>query len=326
MSSELKKVPIGSIMESPVAIRGTHKEDAAYIALKESIKNKGILLPIVLRDLPPAEDGQPRYGLVDGLQRYTAAKELGLKEIPANVTDIAENEVIENQIVANLHRVETKPVEYTKGLLKYLAQNPTMTLTGLAAKLAKSPAWIDNRLKLVDLNDEIKPLVDGGMINLPNAYALASLPDDEQQDYLVAAQTESSADFGKKVTDRVKEIKEAARKGKAASPPAYEAHPRFRKLSDAHNESEMLQEGHRLIAANHITSVTEAFRMGVLWTIGMDPQTIASEKAKFEADQAQKNAAREKRDTEKKENAIKRAEATRIKAETELAELTSAGV
>jgi len=131
----LGMVSLKKIRLNPVALRDVDRESEGYLGLVDSIKSSGVLNPIVVRPIKDSETGEELYGLVDGLHRFTAAGDAGLDTIPAHIKSMEEADILAAQIIGNIHRVETRPVEYSKQLQRILAQDPMLSMTALAAKL-----------------------------------------------------------------------------------------------------------------------------------------------------------------------------------------------
>jgi ParB/RepB/Spo0J family partition protein len=296
---KLKTIEIAKIRENPVALRSVNKQDEQYLGLVDSIRSRGVLNPILVREVKDAETGEVYFGLVDGLQRFTASQDAGRTEIPAQVIALTDAEVLEAQIITNVHRVETKPVEYSKQLMRILAGNPTMTLAELAGKLNKSPAWIGDRLALVKLSDTIQPLVDDGKINLSNAYALAKLPPDEQANFVDRAMTMPPQEFVPTVNVRVKEIRDAKRQGRDASPSEFQPVPHLQKLAEIKGEYENPTVGPVLVAESGAKTAEEGFRLGVAWALHMDPRSVEAQKQKDAERRAAAEAEKAKRKAER---------------------------
>ena len=163
-------------MRTPSPCGEVNKECEEYVGLVDSIRQVGVMNPITVREVRDPETGQKYYSLVDGLHRYNAAQDAGLEEIPVHVLTLDEVQVLEAQLMANIHKVETRPVEYSKQLGRILAHNPLMTAAELSVKLGKSPTWVGQRLNLIKLDEKIQALVDDGTINLTNAIAMSKLP------------------------------------------------------------------------------------------------------------------------------------------------------
>lgn len=296
------KIAIDLIKENPVALRPVNRKDPGYIELVDSIRQRGVLNAISVREQQD-ESGETYYGLVDGLHRFNAAKDAGLTEIPAQIVSLDDAEVEEAQIMANIHKIETKPAEYSKQLMRILSRNPLMTEAELAKRLAKSAAWLRERLGLVKLNAKIQDLVNENDICLSNAYALAKLSEEDQLDFLERAQTQTPTEFCPSVYARVKEVKDAKRKGQDAAPSVFQPQPFMQKVSEIKTEMETGNVGRALIEANNVTDVHTAFALAVAWTLHMDPQSQEAQRAKDEARKAKleaDKAARKKEREEKK--------------------------
>lgn len=309
--SALDTISVDRIRANPAALREVNRNSEKFLELVESVRTSGVLQPICVRELPDPEiPGQKIYGLIDGLHRFTASKEAGKTTIPALITSMDDGEVEEAQIIANIHRIETKPVEYSKGLLRVLARNPLMTESELAARLAKSPSWLKERLNLVKLGDDLQKLVDENTINLSNAYTLAKLPQEEQKDFADRAQTMPPAQFSPLVNARVKEIKDAQRQGRPAGENVFQPVAHLRKMPEIRTECETGAVGATLLAKFNVTSVTEAFALALKWVTNMDPDSIEVQKAEDEkrkaaAADAKAKAAAEREAKKQKEAAEK---------------------
>jgi ParB/RepB/Spo0J family partition protein len=311
--ADLRNVQIAEIRENPVALRGVDRESSDFISLRDSIASKGILNPISVRERSEP-DGKIYYEICDGLHRYTASLEAGLTTLPVNVVSFSDAEVLEAQVVANICKVDTKPVEYTKQLQRMFALNPTMTLADMADKINQSPAWINQRLGLLKLDAEVQKLVDDSKISLPNAYQLSKLPKEEQLNFIDAAMTMTAGEFAPTVTKRAKELRDAARQGRESTAPTFEAVAYARKLSELKVENEKNEVGPALCAATGAKTATDGFKLGVQWALSLDPNSVAAQKAKWEAREAKKAEEKKKREVERAEKKEKEAAEAAAKA------------
>ena len=319
---ELKYVPLSQIREPDEALRKVDRTREEYLGLVESVKLKGIMNPINVREVKDPETGDVVYGLVDGLQRYSASKDAGLDAIPCHVTELEEGELIEAQIIANVHKIETRPVEYSKALIKVLEGNPMLTRTELANRLAKTTAWISERLGLLKLAEKVGDLVDEGKIGLSNAYALAKLPPEEQSDFVDRALTMSPQQFAPTVNARVKEIRAAKRKGRDVSPAEFQPVPMLRGRADLVAEMEKPQIGLSLVKTNKLTTAHEGFCMAVKWALNLDPVSCEQQRAKDDERKAENARQKEKMKAERMRKRAKEAseKATQLQKEAEDAE------
>lgn len=311
MEARLGLIPIHQIRTNPAALRQVNRNTEKFQELVKSIRTSGVLNAICVRELPdPEVPGQTVFGLVDGLHRYTAAKEAGLQEIPALITSMDDGAVEEAQIIANIHRIETKPVEYSKALIRVLTRNPLMTESELADKLSKSPTWLKERLNLVKLNPDTQSLVDGNKIGLANAYSLAKLPVEEQLDFADRAQTMQPSQFIPLVNARVKELREAAKQGREAKEVVFTPVAHLRKLADLKSEMDSPALAATLIRKNNITSPEAAFTLALKWAMNMDADSVEVQRAEDEARKKAQAEAREKAKKEREEKKKKEAQET----------------
>ena len=211
----LANIPVSLIRENKVLLRKVNRETEDYQNLVASVRDVGVLSAISVREIAPEEPNGPvLYAVIDGAHRYNAAKDAGKDTIPAQVMSMDDAKVEEAQIIANVHKIETKPVEYTQALVRILERNPLMTEAELATLVHKSPAWIRERFSLLRLTADLQTLVDSGDIKLVSAYALAKLPEHEQEAFRDRAITVQPGEFTGLVNTRLKELRAAAREGR----------------------------------------------------------------------------------------------------------------
>jgi ParB/RepB/Spo0J family partition protein len=309
-AATLGKIPLNKIRENAEALRTeVEKDTAEYKELVDSVAKRGILNPILVREIKDPATQETLYGLIDGLHRFNAAMDAGLTEIPAQIGSLEEADILEAQIIGNIHRIETKPVQYSKALLNILGANPLLTMTELAGRLSRSPQWLTERLGLVKLVKEVQEMVDNGTLGLTNAYALAKLPEDKQKDLLQQAISKSPAEFVPMATTLQKEIAQAKREGRKAETDVFRPTARLQRLATIRDQADLAMQKpdqSPIIAAakaNGITTVEEAIAYAFSWVLHLDPESVKADKAKWEADKAAKTDAAEKRkaDKEKKQ-------------------------
>lgn len=314
---DLKVVKLSEIRENEVALRTVNRESESYLGLVESIRSKGFLGAISVREQTD-DEGNTFYELIDGLHRFNASKDAGRETINVDVVDLDKDQVLEAQIMANIHKVETKPIEYTRQLKRILTRNPLMTEAELASKLGKSTTWIAGRLSLNKLaSEQAKQLVNEGKIGLSNAYALAKLPAEEQADWLDRAMTLAPDEFIPQTTDRIKKLREARRAGKDAAPAEFSPVPHLQKLKALKEENDEGKMGSALCAKHGLSTALDGFAMGVAWALHMDPDSVEVQKEKDTERRVQ-------REEKKKKNAAARATKKAEKLSKELQEATTA--
>jgi hypothetical protein len=215
--------------------------------------------------------------------------------------DLDKVQVLEAQIMTNICKIETKAVEYTKQLQRILTMNPTMTISEMASRLAKSPSWVSQRLNLLKLEKSVQDLVDDGKITVANAVAMSKLPHEEQVNYVDQAMQQGTDEFAPTVQARAKELKAAAREGRKAEAASFQPVARVRKLGELKSEFTKPEVGPELCRHAGATTVEEGFALGVAYAINLDPVSVATQTAVW-------NEKRERLEEAKKKRAAERAQ------------------
>jgi len=146
-------------------------------ALAESIKNHGVVQPIIVR-----REGS-YYKIVAGERRWRAAKLAGLKTIPVIIKDITSREVMEIALIENLQREDLNPIEEAEAYQK-LIEEYSITQEEVAKIVGKSRAAIANSVRLLTLTDEIKEMLTDGRLTSGHARTLVTISDPQRQNQL----------------------------------------------------------------------------------------------------------------------------------------------
>lgn len=156
-------------------------DETSLKELAESIKNHGILLPLVV-----TKTGE-RYRIVAGERRFRAAKLAGLKNAPAIVRSLKELEELEIALVENVQRVDLSPLEQAVSIER-LHEQFSISYDDIAKRLGKAYSTVHNIIRLLNLPDEAKQALIAGDISEGHARAILALKDQpEQQNVLLDA-------------------------------------------------------------------------------------------------------------------------------------------
>lgn len=147
---------------------------SSVMELSESIKEKGVILPITVVPIPDSSD----YYVAAGERRLNAAKLAGFKEIPAVVKQLSDQEMAEVALIENVHRKDLNPIEEGFAYLR-LVEDFDLETADIAKKVSKSVAYVDSKVKLTRLPKLIQNSIAVGEITENHGKALLSL-DDEQ--------------------------------------------------------------------------------------------------------------------------------------------------
>jgi ParB family transcriptional regulator, chromosome partitioning protein len=149
--------------------------------LADSIKSQGLVQPILVRPLPrPALGESQRYEIIAGERRWRAAQMAGLAEIPAVIRDVADEAAVVMALIENIQRENLNPLEEARALLR-LIEEFGLTHQAAAEAVGRSRAAVSNLLRLTELADEVKQLLEQRSIEMGHARALLGLTTRRQQ-------------------------------------------------------------------------------------------------------------------------------------------------
>lgn len=160
-------------------------DEAKLKGLAESIRQDGVWQPILVRELDKSKANGVRYKIVFGERRYRAAKLAGLKEIPARVKAMDDEESLGAQIVENLQREEIHPLDEADGLLR-LKELKKLGVPDLAQRVAKDARYVARKLALTNLIEEARDDFRKEHITLAHALEICRLTPEIQAEALAA--------------------------------------------------------------------------------------------------------------------------------------------
>ena len=162
-------------------------DEEALAELVHSIREFGLMQPIVVRETPDATaEGAPRYQLVMGERRWRAAQQAGVATIPAIVRETADDSMLRDALLENIHRVQLNPLEEAAAY-QQLLEEFDVTHDELASRIGRSRPVITNMIRLLRLPIAVQRRVAAGVLSAGHARALLALEGgSEQQEELAA--------------------------------------------------------------------------------------------------------------------------------------------
>jgi ParB family chromosome partitioning protein len=167
------RLPVQAVKQNPYQPRKRFDDDE-LAALTESVKNHGVLQPLVVRR---TGDG---FQLIAGERRLRAAQAAGLTDVPVHVVAFDDQQVFEAALVENIQRSDLNPIEKAQGFRDYLDKFG-MSQEALGAKLGLDRTTVSNLLGLLNLPAEVQDAVRLGQISLGHAKVLKGVPDADRQ-------------------------------------------------------------------------------------------------------------------------------------------------
>ena len=168
----LRKLPVAQLQPGRYQPR-TGMDPAKLAELAESIRAQGVIQPIVVREIEGAKGGV-RYEIIAGERRWRASQQAGLTEIPAVVRVVDDHAVIAMALIENIQREDLNPLEEALALQR-LIDEFDLTHAQAADAVGRSRAAVSNLLRLLELPQDIRVLVETRALEMGHARALLTL-------------------------------------------------------------------------------------------------------------------------------------------------------
>jgi ParB family transcriptional regulator, chromosome partitioning protein len=174
-----REIDVAAVQPNPQQPR-TQFDEEALAELEHSIREFGLLQPIVVREVSPGS-----FQLVMGERRWRAAQRAGLSRLPAIVRSTGDNAMLRDALLENIHRVQLNPLDEAAAYEQLLAEFG-VTQTELADRLGRSRPVVTNTIRLLKLPVSVQRRVAAGVLSAGHARALLGVEDPGQQEELAA--------------------------------------------------------------------------------------------------------------------------------------------
>jgi ParB family chromosome partitioning protein len=180
LEEELARIPVDLLQRGRYQPRLDMRPESLQ-ELADSIRAQGVVQPIVVRPLTAQRTGEPlRYEIIAGERRWRAAQMAGLHAIPAVIRNVPDDAAVAMSLIENIQRENLNPLEEARALDR-LIREFDMTHQTAADAVGRSRAAVSNLLRLLELADEVKTLVETRQIEMGHARALLGLAAVRQQ-------------------------------------------------------------------------------------------------------------------------------------------------
>jgi ParB family transcriptional regulator, chromosome partitioning protein len=169
---ELANLPVAEIRPNPRQPRKRFDEEP-IAELAASIRAQGVIQPVVVR--PRLAGG---YELIAGERRWRAARDAGVETVPAVVREADDRDTLLLGLVENVAREDLSPVEEARGYALLLDEFD-LSLAEVAERVGRSKPAVSNKLRLLDLIDDVLDLLESGALTEGHARAVLAVPDDD---------------------------------------------------------------------------------------------------------------------------------------------------
>ena len=175
----LRRVSLDAITPNPHQPRSVFDPEALQ-ELADSIREVGLIQPLIVQQISGGEGMPPRYQLITGERRWRAARLAGLQHVDVVVKEATPQETLELALVENIQRADLNPLEEAAAY-QQLADEFGLTQERIAERVGRSRVSVTNTLRLLRLSEGIKTALMQGQITEGHARALLMLDDEEEQ-------------------------------------------------------------------------------------------------------------------------------------------------
>jgi len=175
----LKQIPVELLQRGQYQPRVDMRQDTLE-NLAESIKAQGVVQPIVVRPLAKQGGKTQRYEIVAGERRWRAAQLAGLADVPAIVRDVDDDSAIAMALIENIQRENLNPLEEARAIERLIGEFGLTHQEGANA-IGRSRASVSNLLRLLELSDKVKAMLESRELEMGHARALLPVTDRTQQ-------------------------------------------------------------------------------------------------------------------------------------------------
>ena len=301
---QISVLPLTSIAPRPQAkgtLRTVDLSDPKVLQKVEDFKRQYALsgffiYPITVIDIRNNDAYEEDYMVNDGGHRFEAMRQLGVETCEVIIEeDTGLKQLLIDQINCNDTRVAQKPIQVRNALVDILTIDPSTTVEQLAHMTGRTVTDVNKILGLQRIQSEqIEQLILNSTICGGNAYSLAELPPEEQENYIEQASTKTIEEFKAIVDTRLKEIKAAAREGTKAAKATFVPVPKLRSMAEI-----------KSIVDSPAGDMSTEFLAGLKFALSLDDATVAKKEqewndardareAKVKAAEADKEAKKER--------------------------------
>jgi ParB family transcriptional regulator, chromosome partitioning protein len=218
-----RRIPVEFLRPNPRNPRKAFA-DAELDELANSIRERGIIQPIVVRSLPNLADV---FEIIAGERRWRAAQRAGLHDVPIVVIEADDRTSLELAIVENVQRADLNPIEEAAGYERLIAEF-TYSQTDLATIIGKSRSHVANTLRLLKLPEPVRAMLENGELSAGHARALLSVKDPEA--------------VAKRIVEKGLNVRDVERLAREDAGEGGEAHPPVRKAREKDPDTRALEQ------------------------------------------------------------------------------------
>lgn len=273
MPYKLVHLRLDQIRRCPIQLRKVQKETMKYMMLRDSIRDVGVLMPILVR---PAGDC---FEVVAGNHRFECSLDLRLEAIPCIVRDMTDAQVDDLQVIEESNRIETSPIDYYRRLQKIIHRG-SKTVEELAGSIHKHPDWVRKHLRLNYLSPNAKKRLDKGELSVIIGVELAHLPIDRQDQLLSLHSEYPATEYLELLRSEVRDFRGGRKQERVQQKSGLGPSCRqWRQILDEYLNPTVKAT---FLTRRNAKTASEGWDACLQWVASDDPETVAEKEARKE--------------------------------------------
>jgi len=267
----MRLIPMKELSLCPIQLRPVKQETLEYLELRNSIRQYGILQPILVRT-GRANRG---YEVILGFHRFTVAKGDRMNLVPCIVKELTDKEILTAQITENKLRVNTSNTDIARRLWRIIELEKSMTLPELASSLNKNVDWVRRMLMLIKLCPEAESLLNENQLSLGLAMELAKLPYKDQLNLLSVTGGVPNGEAIELARQKARHFRQRSKDERVAlkQQDTIEIAPIFRTRKEILTEMDCPTMMASVLESSKATTPIQIWRAALSYVTQLDPQT-----------------------------------------------------
>lgn len=275
MNDEFRTIRIEDLIDPPLVLREVDQTGVEYMELRDSLRRLGFLNSICVR---PCKRSSEKWEIVDGRWRVTAAREVGIPEVPCIVKHgLTDRDVLAMQIIANAQRPTTAPTAFARQIKRLLSSKEGMTQAELCQLLNKEPRWVRKMLGVAHMARYrvYRDAINRGEMSLDATYCLSRIPPNYWSQFFTDACVLPLREFRALIMTTLRKHRAMSYAGQLdlRNNSTMDTQPFMRVLTEILSELEDMKIAPLQIAAYGYKTPLEAWKAALEWVAHLDPES-----------------------------------------------------
>jgi len=270
-----ENLPVSKLCRCPIQLRSVRKETLQYVVLRDSIRDRGLLTPLLVRPVT-SPVGTVIYEVVDGSHRFEAILDLRLEVVPCNVKEMTNAEVLEMQIEAH-GNIPTTRMDYARRLWRIINVDKSLSVQEVAYGIHRTVDWVRKTMNLIRLSPSSQSALDGGRLPLNCAYEFAKVPSPWQDQLLELLGSISNKELRHMAQDKARQFNEGKKDARIerAMIDKSQLRGQIRNMKEVEHELEQPTVAASILCEENAETLLDAWKACCKWVLRRDKASLA---------------------------------------------------